>query len=132
MVLLNVNVLAVLVAAIVQWVFGYLWYGLLFKKDYKALIQTEGAATPNAGGVMALIFIANLIVSFALAKIIPLTGWTGFGKGSLVGAILGLGFVVPPIFAGHISEGKPFKLFGINALYWLIAMYLSGGILAIW
>jgi hypothetical protein len=132
MVLLKVNVLAVLVAAIVQWVFGYLWYGLLFKKDYKTLVQREGAATPNAGGVMALIFIANLILSFALAKIIPLTGWTGFGKGALVGAILGLGFVVPPIFAGHISEGKPFKLFGINALYWLIAMYLSGGILAIW
>jgi hypothetical protein len=132
MVLLKVNVLAVLVAAIVQWVFGYLWYGLLFKKDYKALVQTEGAATPNPGGVMALIFIANLILSFALAKIIPLTSWTGFAKGSLVGAILGLGFVVPPIFAGHISEGKPFKLFGINALYWLIAMYLSGGILAIW
>jgi len=29
------------------------------------------------------------------------------------------------LFAGHISEGKPFKLFGINALYWLVAMYLS-------
>ena len=95
MVLLKVNVLAVLVAAIVQWVFGYLWYGLLFKKDYKALVQTEGAAAPNAGGVMALIFIANIILTFALAKIIPLTGWTGFGKGALVGAILGLGFVVP-------------------------------------
>jgi hypothetical protein len=132
MVLLKVNVLAVLVAAIIQWVFGYLWYGLLFKKDYKALVQREGAAAPNAGGVMALIFIANLILAFAIAKIIPLTGWVGFGKGSLVGAILGLGFVVPPLFAGHISENKPFKLFGINALYWLIAMYLSGGILAIW
>jgi hypothetical protein len=36
------------------------------------------------------------------------------------------------LFAGHISEGKPFKLFGINALYWLVAMYLSGGVLAIW
>jgi hypothetical protein len=131
-VLLHVNVLAVLVAAIIQWVFGYLWYGLLFKKDYKALAQSGGGATPNPGGVMALIFIANLIVSFALAKMIPLTGWMTFGKGSLVGAICGLGFVVPPMFAGHISEGKPFKLFGINALYWLIAMYLSGGILAVW
>jgi hypothetical protein len=55
-----------------------------------------------------------------------------FGRGSLLGAICGLGFVVPPLFAQHISEQRPFKLFGINALYWLIAMYLSGGILAIW
>ena len=132
MVFLGVNVLAVLVAAIIQWVFGYLWYGVLFKKDYKALAQREGATAPNAGGVMALIFVANLILAFALATIIPLTHWMGFGKGSLVGAICGLGFVVPALFAGHISEGKPFKLFGINALYWLIAMYLSGGVLAVW
>ena len=69
---------------------------------------------------------------FCLGEDIVLTGWTTFGRGSLVGAMCGLGFVVPPIFAQHISEKQPFKLFGINALYWLIAMYLSGGILAIW
>ena len=134
MVFLHVNVLAVLVAAIVQWVFGYLWYGVLFKKEYKVLVQREGATAPNTGGVMALIFVANLILAFALVKIIVLggPGWATFGKGALVSAICGLGFVVPPIFAGHVSEGKPFKLFGIHALYWLIAMYLSGGILAIW
>jgi hypothetical protein len=134
MVFLHVNVLAVLVAAIVQWVFGYLWYGVLFKKDYKALTQKEGATAPNAGGVMALIFIANLILAFAIVKIIVLGGpsWATFPKGALVSAICGLGFVVPPMFAGHVSEGKPFKLFGINALYWLIAMYISGGILAVW
>jgi hypothetical protein len=49
-----------------------------------------------------------------------------------VGAVCGCGFIIPPLFAQHISEGRPFKLFGINALYWLIAMYFSGGILAIW
>lgn len=132
MVFFHVNPLAVLVAAIVQWVLGYLWYALLFKKDYKSLAQSEGAIALNPAGVMVFIFIANLILSFALANIIPLTHWTTFGKGALVGAICGLGFVIPPMFAGHLSEGRPFKLFGINALYWLIAMYLSGGILAIW
>ena len=83
---------------------------------------------------MALIFVANLILCFALVKIIALPGANGatFGRGSLIGAVCGLGFVVPPMFAQHISEKKPFKLFGINTLYWLIAMYLSGGVLAIW
>jgi hypothetical protein len=57
---------------------------------------------------------------------------TTFARGSLIGAVCGLGFVVPPMFAQHISEKQPFKLFGINTLYWLIAMYLSGGVLAIW
>jgi len=132
MVFLQVNVLAVLVAAIVQWFLGYLWYGVLFSKDYKALVQKDGAKAPNMGGVMSLIFICNLILSFALVKIIVLGEWLTFPKGVLIGAILGLGFVIPPMFAQHISEGKPFKLFGINALYWLIAMAISGGILAVW
>jgi hypothetical protein len=131
---LHVNILAVLTAAIVQWVLGYLWYGVLFNKDYKALTQKEGAAKSSAAGIMALTFVANFILCFALVKIIVLTGpeWQTWLKGSLVGAICGCGFIVPPIFAQHISEGKAFKLFGINALYWLIAMYLGGGILAVW
>jgi len=29
---LGANLLAVLVAAIVQWVLGWIWYGMLFKK----------------------------------------------------------------------------------------------------
>jgi hypothetical protein len=131
---LQVNFAAVLTAAVIQWVLGWLWYGVLFSKDYKALVQKEGAKPTSAGGVMALIFIANLILCFALVKIITLPGARGvtFGRGSLIGAVCGLGFVVPPMFAQHISEKQPFKLFGINTLYWLIAMYLSGGVLAIW
>ena len=129
---LQVNFAAVLTAAVIQWILGWLWYGVLFKKDWTALVQKEGTKPSSAGGTMALIFIANLILCFALVKIVILTGWTTFGRGSLIGAVCGLGFVVPPIFAQHISEKQPFKLFGINTLYWLIAMYLSGGVLAIW
>ena len=130
--LVNVNFLAVLTAAVIQWILGWLWYGVLFKKDWTDLAVKEGAININAGVVMAMIFVANLILSFAVAKIVDLTGWTAFGQGALVGVVCGLGFVVPPMFAQHISEGKPFKLFGINAVYWLVAMSLSGGIVAIW
>jgi hypothetical protein len=129
---LQVNFAAVLTAAVIQWVLGWLWYGVIFNKDYKALVQKEGQTSSNAGGAMALMFVANLILCFALAKIVDLTPGLTFARGSLVGAATGLGFLVPPIFAQHISEQRPFKLFGINALYWLIAMYLAGGILAIW
>jgi hypothetical protein len=133
MYLLQVNVLAVLTAAVIQWVLGWLWFGVLFKKDWTAMVKIDSAVSSNAGGVMALIFVANLILSFALVKVLAvLPGGMTWVRGSLVGAICGLGFVVPPMFAQHISEKQPFKLFGINALYWLIAMYFSGGVLAIW
>ena len=130
---LHVNLLAVLTAAVLQFVLGWLWYGVLFAKPWKALVGVkEGEKSENAGGGMALIFVANLILSFAIAQIMILTPSANFSKGTLEGVVCGLGFVIPPLIAQHIAEKKPFKLFGINALYWLIAMMLSGGLLACW
>jgi hypothetical protein len=130
---LNANVLAVLTAAVLQWVLGWLWYGVLFNKSWKALVgQSTDAKPANAGSVMAIIFVVNFIVSFALAQVVFLTGWTTISKGTFAGTVCGLGFVAGPLLAQHISERRPFKLFGINALYWLFAMLLSGGLLAVW
>jgi hypothetical protein len=130
---LHANLLAVLAAALLQWVIGWLWYGVLFAKPWKTLVgQNEGGKSSNAGGVMALVFVANLILSFALAQVVMLSHQTTFWMGAFVGVVLGLGFVVPPLFAQHLCEKKPFKLFGINALYWLFAMLFGGGVLAVW
>ncbi len=129
----HANVLAVLAAAVLQWLVGWLWYGVIFSKSYRTLVGApEGKAQSNAGGVMALIFITNLILAFALAQIIDLSHVTTLTMGMFVGVVCGLGFVVPPLLAQHVSEGKPFKLFGINAIYWLVAMALSGSLLACW
>jgi hypothetical protein len=133
MYLYHANVLAVLAAAVLQWLIGWLWYGVIFSKSYRALVGApEGKAQSNAGGVMTLIFITNLILAFALAQIIDLSHVATLTMGMFVGVVCGLGFVVPPLLAQHVSEGKPFKLFGINAIYWLIAMALSGSLLACW
>lgn len=130
---LNANVLAVLVAAVLQWVLGWIWYGMLFKKSWKELVgQDPNAKTANAGSIMTMIFICNLIVSFAIAQVVHLTGWTTLSKGTFVGTVCGLGFVAAPLFVQHISEHRPFKLYGINALYWLFAMLIAGGTLAVW
>jgi len=129
----HANVLAVLAAAVLQWLVGWLWYGVIFNKSYRALVGVpEGQKTGNSGGIMALIFIANLILTFVLAEIVIVSHVATATLGMFVGVVCGLGFVVPPLFAQHVSEGKPFKLFGIHAIYWLIAMALSGSLLACW
>lgn len=133
MYLFHANVLAVLAAAVLQWIVGWLWYGAIFNKAWKGLVgQVEGQKASNAGAVMVLVLIANIILSFVLAKIVILSGRMTFSQGAFVGVVCGLGFVIPPLFAQHLCEKRPFKLFGINALYWLIAMLLSGGLLAVW
>lgn len=129
----HANVLAVLAAAVLQWLIGWLWYGVIFSKSYRALVGApENQKQPNPAATMALIFITNVILAFALAQIVLLSGVSTIGIGMFVGVVCGLGFVVPPLLAQHVSEGKPFKLFGINSIYWLIAMGLSGSLIAIW
>ena len=131
--LFNANVLAVLAAAVLQWLVGWLWYGVIFGKTYRSLVGApEGEKPSNMGGVMTLIFIGNLILSFALAEIVYISRVSTVTMGMYVGVVCGLGFVVPPLMALHVSEKKPFKLFGIHATYWLIAMALSGSLLACW
>jgi hypothetical protein len=129
----NANVLAVLAAAVLQWLFGGLWYGIVFSKPYKVLVGApDGRKQGNTAGVLGLIFITNIIVAFALAQIIMLSHVTRATTGIFISVVCGLGFVVPSLLALHVSEGKPFKLFGINSIYWLIAMGLSGCLLVYW
>lgn len=130
---MHANVLAVLAAALVQWLFGWVWFGMVFKTQWQALVGVPEEAKPsNAGAAMALIFVGNIIMSFALMQMILLTAWNTFSKGTFVGVVCCLGFVIPPLLALHLSEKKPFKLFGIITMYWLFAMLVTGGILAVW
>ena len=129
----DIKILAVLVAAIIQWVIGALWYGLIFAKPWKALVSPkEGQKTAAIAYAWITSFIANLILCFVLVHIILWAGRAALGRGAFVGLACWLGFMAPPLCAQHIYEGRPFKLFIINAGYWLVAMILAGAVLSCW
>jgi hypothetical protein len=128
----HVSFLAVLIATVIQWILGALWYGYVFKSRWMALV---GVSEGDKGGkspwfVMATAFVANLILSFVLTHIVMWAGGHTFPDGVWLGALCWLGFMAPPLFTQHISENRPFKLFAINAAYWLLAMMVAGGVLA--
>jgi hypothetical protein len=120
----------VLIATVIQWLLGALWYGFVFKERWKALVGIGGEKPKNAWFGMAASFVANLILSFVLAHIIKWAGGSHFPDGVYLGALCWLGFMAPPLFTQDIFERRPAKLFAINASYWLLAMMLAGGVLA--
>jgi hypothetical protein len=127
----RVNYLAVLIATVIQWLLGSLWYGYVFRERWKVLVGVpEGEKPKNAWFGIAVAFVANLILSFVLAYIISWAGGTTFPDGVYLGALCWLGFMAPPLFTQHIFERRPAKLFAINAAYWLLAMMVGGGVLA--
>jgi hypothetical protein len=67
-----------------------------------------------------------------LAHVVLWAGAIRFGGGAFVGFICWLGFVAAPLFSETIYEKRPFKLFAINIGYWLLALVISGGVLAAW
>jgi hypothetical protein len=130
---LQINYLAVLVAALIQWILGALWYSVLFGKQWKALVgQKKDAKAVNFIVAMIASFIGGLFLSFALAHIINWSFASNFPWGSFIGFICWLGFVAPLLFAQTLYENRSYKLFAINVFYWLFAFVISGGLLAQW
>lgn len=132
----DVNYLAILVAAIVAMIVGGLWYGPLFGKQWMALSgiskksMSKMKLTPAQG--YAVGFVTQLVLCFVYANIIMWTGVSTFATGALVGFWIWLGFFATTMLGMITWEGKPFNLYALNTLYYLVVLAIQGGILAIW
>lgn len=138
--LMDVNLLAVLVAALATMVLGFLWYSpMLFAKPWmlamgydpndKARIE---AMQKGAGKSYGITFIASLITAFVLAKIIDVTTVNTVLYGMKIGFAVWLGFVTTVQLTGKLFGNQPMKLYLINTGYQLVCYLAMGAILAVW
>jgi hypothetical protein len=129
----HVNLLAVLVSAICQWLLGALWFNVVYAKRWKALVGFKEDEKPKLL-VLGMIgsFVGDLVLSFMLAHLVIWTFANTFARGIGLGILFWIGLMAPPLISQHIFENRPFKLFAINAGYWMLAMGLGGGIVAVW
>jgi hypothetical protein len=127
------NLWAVLVAALIQWFVGALWYSLLFHKPWMELVGQKCGAKPREAAVaMISSFVGALLLAFVMAHIVYWAGAVTWHRGAFLGFICWLGFIVVPLSAEHQYERRPCKLFAINAGYWLTALIATGIVLAVW
>ena len=136
--MISINYWAVLVAAIAQMVLGALWYGPLFGKPWMRM--TAAKAEGGAGKSYGLMFVGALLMAWVLAHaiayagsyIFAATGWYGACAGIMVGFMNWLGFIAPVTLGPVLWEGKPWKLWALNAGYYLVGLCIMGAILAAW
>jgi hypothetical protein len=130
---LHFNHLAVLVAALIQWILGALWYSLFFVKPWMALVgHKQGERSKGAILSMIWSFLGAVLLCFVLAHMVLWSGAASIGPGLVVGFICWLGFVAVPLYSETLYERRPVKLFAINAGYWLLALLISASLLAVW
>jgi hypothetical protein len=127
----RINWLAVIVAAIVPFLVGSLWYGPLFMKQWSALTGIR-RGTPGQNS-MALTFgssaVLNLIIATSLAMFIGGGGWR---FGVFAGFMSGFTFVAMAFGITYLFESRPLRLWLINAGYHSVVFTIMGAILGAW
>jgi hypothetical protein len=130
-----VNNLAILVSGIILWVLGAIWYSpALFAKPWMQLLGIKKEEGKRDGLLLGMTasFIGDLVLSFVLTYIIMWSNTTGFARGGVVGVLVWMGFVAAPNLPQGLYERRPFKLFAINSGYWLVGLFIVGGLLSVW
>lgn len=128
------NYAAIVVSAIVYWLLGALWFGVIFAKPWMALegITLEQAMKINPTVPYIIVFIADIIMAYILASICLWRNVDTASKGASLGVLFWIGFVATTTLATYEFEGRPFHLFLINYGYCLVGMAIMGAILGAW
>ena len=129
---------AVLVATLVHYILGGLWYSpLLFGNKFIQLInwtpeQLRQVESQSHTKELVLAFVMSLVLVYILAHFVNYTKATSALGGIQTAFWIWLGFVVTTQAPTVIFEGRSFGLFAINVAYQLVGCVLAGAILAIW
>jgi hypothetical protein len=128
-----INWLALLVVTVVKFVLGFVWFGLIFGKQWQALSGVSEAAM-KAGMVKAIVtdLVTTFILAFVLVHAIHYAGAASLGTGAAVGFFNWLGFVGTLTLASTVYEQRPLKLWVIGNAYQLLSLVIMGAVLAIW
>lgn len=135
--MIEVNYLAVLVAALAGMVFGFIWYGPLFGKVWVKLMgfsqqdmnkmKEKGMAKTYFWAFVMAVVMAYVLAHFAVAwdvinamDVFQLAFW------------IWLGFVVTIQLNSVLWSGKPFQLYLLDIFHYLFAIYIMALVLNYW
>jgi hypothetical protein len=129
----DVNWLSVLVATVAAFVIGSVWYSpVLFGKIWQREIRLsdQEIQNTNMGVIFGLAFILNLIGVIFLDLLIGPNSTVG--SGLILGLVVGVVWVSSAMGINYLFSRKSFKLFAIDAGYFVFFYALVGVILGEW
>jgi hypothetical protein len=137
---LGVNLWAVLVCAVATMLVGFLWYSpALFANPWMRLMGYDpndkariAEMQKSAGPSYGMSFIASILSSLVLAKIIMIANVTTPLYGMKIALAIWLGFVTTVQLTNSLFMKQPAKLYMINTGYQLVCYLASGAILGAW
>lgn len=142
--MMELNYLAILVAAVLGMVIGMIWYApSVFGKAWSRMTGINMDKAEMKPKHMLAGFVAQLVMAYVLAPFI--IGWhqsevamygadamSGLSVGLQTGFWLWLGIVATVMLGSVLWERKPFKLYMLNSGYWLVVLLVMGALLGYW
>ncbi len=131
----SVNLVAVLVAALANFIIGFLFHGPLFGKVWMRLAGITPTGNEKFSGMipqMVKNYIANVVFAFVLAQIMLYSGVMGAGKGIIFALWVWFGFIVTTSSIEVIWMGRSTKLWLFECVSSMVAIGVMGAILAAW
>jgi len=130
------NHLAVIVAAVVHFMLGGLWFGLVFANAWmqavgKTMEELQRTTMPE-GVLYTLAFIFALIMSYTLNWLLMRSGKQGANEGVKLAIGLWVGIVATTIGPIFMFSGSSLRLFLLDTGFPLVAMIVSGAIIGGW
>jgi uncharacterized protein DUF1761 len=133
---MKINYPAVIVAAIVHWILGAVWYGI-FTKQFVTLMEwtpekMREIESQNHAKEYAFAFLSSLVLVYILAHFVQYTKAKNALDGLQTAFWIWLGFIATTQIATVIFEGRKPELYLLNIGYQFVACSLASVILAIW
>jgi len=135
--MVHVTYLPVLVAAVVVFVLGWLWYSpLLFFKPWMRLRGLDPVAAMAGAKVPAgklLIELARcLVLAYVIARFVALLGITTWIGALHFGLFLWIGFPVILLAGSVLWDNTPLGVAAIHAGDWLVKLLVISVIAGVW
>lgn len=133
---MRVNWLAIIASAVVLFLFGYLWYSVLFGKMWIAEMQK---VNPQFGTTMAagyypyvVSFIMGIFSAYGIARALAWRGDSSMMNGAFIGFSLGLLIFGSMTWVDYAYSNFGATLGWINIGYVAVGMAIQGAILGAW
>ena len=137
----QVNYLAVLVAAILNMILGAIWFGPLFGKKWAKLAgfteeRMKEVMQKGMGKSYSIMFLGSLLMALVLNYSIIFVSFyfqiSGVSAGVMTAFLNWIGFVAPVTIGSVLWENKSWAYWFITYSYYLVGLVLMGMVLAAW
>lgn len=134
----DLNWLAVVVAVIVYFAIGGLWFSpVVLGKQWQDAIgwNEKDAAQATSAKMYVIPLVTCLVATVALAMLAEATATDTFGEGLVLGIVAAIGMVAAALYVTGFFDPrkpKPGVWIGITAGYHVIGLLVAAVILALW